>query len=67
MMLDPLGSLLLLVSLVWLCLLLHGAWPSDHATMQPILPHRTLAVRQHTVSWRQALHASNLMSVKSTA
>jgi hypothetical protein len=28
-------SQLVLVALVWLCLLLHGAWPSDSAVAYP--------------------------------
>lgn len=56
---------LVLVALVWLCLMLHGAWPSDPAAVCPTAPeptppvpkrHRELtpfAVRVHRGgSWR---------------
>src|SRR5215470_16344498 len=32
---------LVLVALVWLCLMLHGAWPSDRVTAQPTPPPPT--------------------------
>jgi hypothetical protein len=32
---------LVLVALVWVCLLLHGAWPSDRATTSPTPPQPT--------------------------
>jgi hypothetical protein len=32
---------LALVALVWLCLMLHWAWPSDHVAMGPTAPEPT--------------------------
>ena len=32
---------LVLVALVWLCLMLHWAWPSDRVTAQPTPPQPT--------------------------
>ena len=29
---------LVLVAMVWLCLMLHWAWPSDHAAVCPTAP-----------------------------
>ena len=41
MMPDPLFYRLLLVGLVWLCLMLHGAWPSDPTAGCPTAPEPT--------------------------
>ena len=39
-------SQLVLIALVWLCLLLQWAWPSDPATVRPTAPEPTPPVPQ---------------------
>src|SRR5713101_7474138 len=41
-------SQLVLVALVWVCLMLHGVWPSDCATAHPTPPHPTPPRRQRS-------------------
>jgi len=37
---------LVLVALLWLCLMLQGVWPCDHAAACPTPPHPTLPRRK---------------------
>jgi IS1 family transposase len=39
---------LVLVALIWLCLMLHGVWPSDRAAARPTTPPSTLPSRKRS-------------------
>src|SRR5215510_13171957 len=48
MVYDLFFSQVVLLALVWLCLMLQWAWPSDGATAQPPPPHPTLPRRKRS-------------------